>query len=210
MFTGLIEETGSVRSVKPFKDGLEITVSSEFVIETLKVGDSIAIDGVCQTVTKKTETTFTVEAVGETLIKTTFPGLKQGKKINLERPMPVNGRLDGHFVQGHVEDTGKIVKISDRGNHLFIEIKIPNELFKNIIVNGSVAVDGISLTIASVSSGIIGISIISHTLHNSTIGNRRVGDPVNIETDLLGRYAAKQLGYGKIKLNGSILKKWGY
>lgn len=210
MFTGLIEEIGTIKSIKSFEDGMEITVYSDFVIKTLNVGDSIAIDGVCQTVTKKSEKTFTVEAVGATLKKTTFLFFKQGKRINLERPLAVNGRLDGHFVQGHVEDTGKIVKISDRGNHLFIEIEIQNKLYKNFIENGSVAVDGISLTVASVSPGKIGISIISHTLHNCTIGNRKVGDLVNIETDLLGRFIVKQLDNKGIKLNGSILKEWGY
>ncbi|MCF6336152.1 MAG: riboflavin synthase [Spirochaetales bacterium] len=210
MFTGLIEEIGVVRSLKSFNDGLEITIQSEFILESLKIGDSIAIDGVCQTVTKKGGTTFTVEAVGATLLKTTFLNFKQGRKINLERPMSADGRFDGHFVQGHVEGIGKIVKISNRCNHLFVGISIPNELLKNIVINGSVAVDGISLTVASVFSGNIGISIISHTIHNSTIGNRKVGDSVNIETDLLGRYVAKQLEHGKTKIDGSVLKKWGY
>ncbi len=210
MFTGLIEEKGIVRSLRSFNDGLEITIQSEVVLESLKIGDSVSIDGVCQTVTKKGGTTFTVEAVGATLLKTTFLNFKQGRKINLERPLSAEGRYDGHFVQGHVEGTGQIVQRTDRGNHLFMQIAVPEHLFENTVVHGSIAVDGISLTIASVSANKVGISIISHTLQNCTIGNRKVGDSVNIETDLLGRYVARHLKHGKNELDESVLKKWGY
>ncbi len=210
MFTGLIEEVGILRSIEPFYDGLRITIYSRFVVESLKIGDSVAVDGVCQTVTDRTDDIFTVEAVGETLAKTTFRNFRQGKKVNLERSMPADGRFDGHLVLGHVEGTGRIIRLTDRGNHLFIEIAVPEGLRRNIVLHGSVALDGVSLTVAAVSSGRMGISIIPHTVQNCTLGERKTGDIVNIETDALGRYVDRQLYPEKNELSESVLRKWGY
>lgn len=210
MFTGLVEEVGIIRSIRTFYDGLELNVYSTDIISSLEVGDSVAVDGVCQTVTGRTENSFTVEAVGETLIKTTFRQLKRGKKVNLERTISPNDRFDGHFVQGHIDGTGKIIRRTVRGNHFFLEISISSELCRNIVEEGSIAIDGVSLTVASVAASSIGISIIPHTAENCTLGERKIGDLVNIETDVIGRYMAKLQDRRSAKLNETILKGWGY
>ncbi len=211
MFTGLVEEIGTVRRIRYLPDGLEISVFSSLVIGTLSEGSSVAIDGVCQTVTSLKDNIFTVEAVGATLLRTSFKDMKPGKKVNLERPVAVDGRLEGHIVQGHVEGTGRIKGVFPRGDHSFIAIYVPQEIAGRIIQYGSVAVDGVSLTVAEVSSSWIGISVIPHTLKNSTLGDRKPGDQVNIETDVLAKYSKLyDEQEKKNRLSESVLRKWGY
>lgn len=210
MFTGLVEEVGIIKAIKPFYDGLQITVHSRSIIDSLKIGDSVAVDGVCQTIVNRTADRFTVEAVGETLAKTTFRYFTLGRKVNLERAMISGERFDGHFIQGHINGTGKIIRRMNRGNHFFLEIDIPTGLCSFIIEEGSISIDGVSLTISSIEICKIGINLIPHTVQNCTLGDRKAGDMVNIETDLLGRYAARQLRSEKKTLNEDTLKKWGY
>ncbi len=210
MFTGLVEEVGIIKSIRTFYDGLELTVSSKDIISSLEVGDSVAVDGVCQTAVRRTGTCFSVEAVGETLMKTTLRQFKRGRKVNLERSLSPNGRVNGHFVQGHIDGTGRIIRRTARRNHFFLEILIPPQLCRNVVEEGSIAIDGVSLTVASVSSGSIGISVIPYTAEHCTLGKRKIGDLVNIETDILGRYVAKRQTGQSVALSGSILERWGY
>jgi riboflavin synthase len=210
MFTGLVEEIGAVTGIKPSYDGLQISISAPLIAKSLPIGASVAVDGVCQTVTETGKERFTIQAVGETLLKTTFRCFSPGRKVNLERAMPANGRFDGHVVQGHINGIGRITRWIERGNHFFLEIDVPVELCRYIVEEGSISIDGVSLTVAGIKVPRVGISIIPHTIRNCTLSCRKVGDPVNIETDLFSRYVERQLEIPKKVLNESTLEKWGY
>jgi riboflavin synthase len=210
LFTGIIEEIGEVSAVKPLSNGMEITISGQQVLTDLKVNDSIAIDGVCQTVTKIQRDTFTCQAVGETIEKSTLGKFNAGRRINLERPLMANSRLGGHLVQGHVSDVAIIKKLTKRGENYFLKLKIPQNLIKYCVQEGSIAVDGISLTIASIADTNIGISIIPHTFKNTTLSKKFVGDAMNIEIDIIARYLERFTNNSNSELTSENLKNMGY
>ncbi len=210
MFTGIIEEIGFIREVRHFQDGRRITIKAQNIAGSLIVGASIAVDGVCQTVVELAESNFVIETVGETLKKTTLKFFSSGRKINLERALPVAGKLDGHLVQGHVSGIGRIAARKERGDHFLLEINVPEELCRYLVAEGSVAIDGVSLTVASIQGHRIGINLIPHTVENCTLGYRKAGDMVNVETDILGRYIEKLIETRKGKLSQTKLKEWGY
>lgn len=188
MFTGIIEEIGTVRELHPRGDGVELTVACETVLNDLNVDNSIAIDGVCQTVTERTETGFTVFAMAETLKKTTFRDFKPGRRVNLERALPANGRLGGHLVQGHVDCTGKVDRIVPGANTRLITLRLPAQWEKLAVLHGSITINGISLTIARKTGIRVTVSVIPYTLEATTLGDLRTGATVNIETDIIGKY----------------------
>jgi riboflavin synthase len=194
MFTGLIEEIGTVVRVSPRKGIVEIVIRATKVIDDLKVDDSINIDGVCQTVIKHTKDTFTVQSVQETLRKTTLGSLRPGSTVNLERALLPSSRMGGHFVQGHIDGTGTVTSVRKAAGDWLITITLPASFMKYVIPKGSICIDGVSLTVASVEGNNLTVAIIPHTLDVTTIKNLRKGSKVNIELDMIGKYIVGMVG----------------
>lgn len=198
MFTGLIEEIGTMKSIGRKGEAMLLEISARVVTEGLKLGDSIAVNGVCLTAIAFDAASFTVDVMPETYRNTNLKDLKPGGRVNLERAMAANGRFGGHIVQGHVDGVGKIVGTSRDQNAVVYEIApLRSALFKYIIPKGSVAVDGISLTVVEAGNGKFAVSIIPHTLAETVLAIKRPGDTVNLEGDVLGKYVEHLLKYGK-------------
>jgi riboflavin synthase len=210
MFTGIIEEIGTVIAVKSLNDGVELSIGAGHLLKKLNINDSICIDGACQTVIRTDKKTFTVQAVGETLDKSTLKTFRPGRKVNLESALTLNSPLGGHLVQGHVNGTAPITAWIKRGENYLLELRLKSSLLKYCISEGSIAVDGISLTIAHLVEQTIGISIIPHTVSHTTLHERKTGDVVNIETDMIARYVERFLDNHTESLLEDKLKKWGY
>jgi riboflavin synthase len=193
MFTGIIEEVGSLKKIVSIRGGKRLHVAAKSIIDGLKIGDSVAVCGVCLTVTGLEKGCFIAEAVGETLTKTTIARWSLRRRVNLERAVKVEGRWGGHFVQGHVSGLARVVAIKNRGENWYLQLAIPQDLQQYMVREGSIAVDGVSLTIADLAAAgrKAGISIIPHTYRNTIISDYRTGHPVNIETDYLARYIEK-------------------
>lgn len=188
MFTGLIEETGIITNFIKGSISAQITISTKKVLSDLKIGDSICTNGVCLTVLLLNNNGFTVDVMAETLRSTTLGSLVTGKKVNLERALKVSGRFGGHIVSGHIDGTAKITDIKKEGIATLFSIKPEKGLMKYIINKGSIAVDGISLTVSKILSNYFIVSIIPHTADNTTLLSKRTGDIVNIETDMIAKY----------------------
>ncbi|MBC7473074.1 MAG: riboflavin synthase [Candidatus Sericytochromatia bacterium] len=198
MFTGLIEEKGKISDIRSFDGGIEIDIIADKVISDLKIDHSISISGACQTVIKINDKVFTIQSIKETLEKTNFKNFKIGDDVNLERSLLPDTRLGGHFVQGHVNGTSKISHISNRGENWYIGINLSDELSKYCIKEGSITIDGISLTIADIIKNEIFVSIIPHTWQVTTMSNYKIGTEVNIEVDMFAKYIYKFLGNLKL------------
>lgn len=190
MFTGIIETIGTVTEAKTLKGGLHLAVTAPKKLG-LHVGDSIAIDGCCQTVVKLSKNSFSVVAVEETLKKTNFRKLREGSCVNIERPMSAKDRFGGHFVLGHVDRVTKLVTIKERGSSRMFWFDLPRGYSRLLIPVGSVAVNGVSLTVAQLKKNLFGVSIIPHTLAHTTFQFLRKGDEVNIEFDVIGKYVQR-------------------
>ncbi len=203
MFTGIIEETGTIKKIEPLSSGKKFTVTAEKVLDDLSVEDSISVSGVCLTVVKCNADNFQAVAVHETLSTSILGKIRNGIKVNLERAMSSISRFGGHFVYGHVDGIGNILSVINKGDNRIIEIEVPEELKKYMIKKGSVAVDGISLTIADINSNRIKISIIPYTLENTTIIDTRKSDKVNIETDIIGKYIEKLFNQQEYDMNSN-------
>lgn len=188
MFTGIVEEIGVVRSVQQRAGYQQTTVDAQRVLEDVRVGDSINLDGACHTVVGFDGRGFTVESVEETLRRTTLSRLRVGSRMNLERSLKVGDRLGGHFVAGHVAGVGKVLKRRASSDQVVFQIGMGADLAPYVAEKGSIAVDGISLTVVSVSPREFTVAVIPHTLEVTTISERRVGDPVNLEVDMVARY----------------------
>lgn len=197
MFTGIIEEIGTVRTVHPGSQSASLVIEAKNVLEGLKNGDSINTNGVCLTVTHFDHQSFTVDAVPETMRRTNLGELKPGSKVNLERALQLNDRLGGHMVSGHIDGTGYITEISREDNALWYTLEAGPEIMRYIILKGSVALDGISLTVAGVSDKTLQVSIIPHTAAGTTLLDKKKGDQMNIENDLMAKYIEKFLTTGK-------------
>jgi riboflavin synthase len=193
MFTGLIEGQGLVTAV--VSDGpavrLQIEPPAAMAAEPIALGDSICINGCCLTMVATENGRWSFEAGEETLSRTNLGQLKTGSHVNLERSLPVNGRLGGHFVQGHIDGTATLDEITRDGEWVTMWLRVPPDLARLMVPKGSVAVDGISLTLVNVEPERFSVALIPHTLEATTLGQRQVGDRVNIETDILGKYVAK-------------------
>ncbi len=189
MFTGLVEESGIVKKIKSDKESFIFSIRGEKTTKGLKINDSIAINGVCLTVIRKIKNVFDVQAVEETLIKTTLGDLRVGEKVNLERPLRANDRLGGHFVLGHVDTKVRLKEIDKRESSWIYWFEIKKKYRKYIIPVGSIAIDGVSLTIAAFKKDAFAVSIIPHTMDVTIFQEYRVGQSVNIEFDVLGKYA---------------------
>jgi riboflavin synthase len=194
MFTGIIEAVGKIAGIERNGEAIQLGVSAGKIAEDVALGDSVSVNGVCLTVTHYEPPFVTFDAVYETMRKTTLGLLRIGDSVNLERALPVGGRLGGHIVQGHVDGTGRIASIRPLGNSWFVYIDTNPELMRYIVTKGSVSVDGISLTVAEAADRTFAVSIIPHTWDHTALREKHAGDPVNIETDILGKYVEKMLG----------------
>jgi len=193
MFTGIIEDLGRVRSINKYNDYWKISIESKF--DEINSGDSISINGVCLTVTKFENNILYFDVVFETLEKTNLKFFKDNEIVNLERCLKFNDRIDGHLVQGHIESVGEIIEKLNNKGETKIKISLNNNSLKYCIYKGSIAIDGVSLTIAKLNSTSIELSIIPYTLQNTTFGIKNVGSLVNIETDMLSKYVERNLNY---------------
>ncbi|MCR8660345.1 riboflavin synthase [Paenibacillus endoradicis] len=196
MFTGLIEEIGLIKGIRKHGEVMQINVAAKKVIKGIAIGDSIAVNGVCLTVTSFHMSEFTADVMPETFRKSSLSHLSNGRTVNLERAMIAGGRFGGHIVQGHVDSTGHIVARYIDGNAVVFEIKVGDgELLKYTIPKGSITIDGISLTIVSVLQNVVKVSVIPHTLAQTALQQRDVGDIVNLEGDVIGKYVEHLLRY---------------
>lgn len=208
MFTGIIEEVGCVERVEPLGNGIEISIAASTVLGGTRTGDSVAVDGVCQTVTGLTPSSFTVQAVATTLGRTTFGGLVPGRRVNLERALAAGQRLGGHLVQGHVDAVGEVCSVEAAQELTRIEFTLPPEVGEVTVLHGSITVNGISLTVNALPApNRCQVSIIPHTWQHTALPDLGVGDRVNLEGDLIGRYVRHLLGAP----GGADLRRaWGY
>jgi riboflavin synthase len=194
MFTGLVEGQGTIRAIVPEGDVIRLDVElPDEMTNGLGLGDSVSINGCCLTVVSHDGSVAAFQAGTETLSKTNLGRLAEGSPVNLERSLPVDGRLGGHFVQGHVDGVGQVALIDRDGDWITMWFQVPETLAKYLVPKGSVAIDGISLTVVDVESNRFSVALIPHTLEVTTLGIRNVGDPVNIETDILGKYVERLL-----------------
>ncbi|MFJ7732117.1 riboflavin synthase [Lysinibacillus sp. NPDC097231] len=193
MFTGIVEDIGTVKTLQNNRQSMKITVLSSKMVEDVNHGDSIAVNGVCLTVTNFTERELTMDVMPETVRATNLQQLAVGDPVNLERAMPANGRFGGHFVSGHVDGVGKILRKRPLANAVYIDIELSEELTNYCIPKGSITIDGTSLTLFQVEKKSITVSLIPHTYKETILGMKKIGAPVNIETDLVGKYILHQL-----------------
>lgn len=191
MFTGLIEEVGAVARVQRAGNSQTVEVQCRTVLEGLKPGDSVALDGACQTVTAVRQDSFAVETLAVSLAKTNLGEYRVGRRVNLERALLPTSRLGGHFVQGHVEATAPITRISKDGANVYLAVRLEPSLLRLCIPEGSIALDGISLTIAAITGDTLTVNVIPTTWRETTLQERRIGDRLNVETDMIGRYIAR-------------------
>ncbi|HEX5726269.1 MAG TPA: riboflavin synthase [Longimicrobiaceae bacterium] len=212
MFTGIVEAVGTVTEVRPEGSGRVFTVRAAEVLDGLKEGDSIAIDGACQTVVALAGDAFTVQAVGTTLERTTLGSFAPGRRVNLERAVRVGDRLGGHLVQGHVDGVGRVTAVRPRGELVLIDFTLPEEVAPATVLHGSVTLDGVSLTVNALPApGVCQVSIIPFTRRHTTVGGLREGDAVNVEGDMIGKYVRRLLGAPAAGgIDEHLLKAWGY
>ena len=194
MFTGLVEEIGTVKSISLQGNSGTISIKADVVTKGTKTGDSIAVNGVCLTVTSLSDDGFTADVMAETVRRSSLGALKSGDRCNLERAMAADGRFGGHIVSGHIDGTGRVSSVVREENAIWFTIEADSSLLDYIVEKGSVALDGISLTVAAVSSSDFKVSIIPHTQEATTLYLRKPGDIINIETDVIGKYVAKMMG----------------
>ncbi|WP_295072986.1 riboflavin synthase [Ruminococcus sp.] len=214
MFTGIIEEIGTVSSVKQSGSSSFIEIQAKKVLEDVHIGDSIAVNGVCLTVTHFGGGVFRADVMNETLSRSSLGKLTSGSPVNLERAMAANGRFGGHIVSGHIDGTGTVTDIKNDGIAVWYTVSVAPELLHYIIEKGSIAIDGISLTVAKVTETSFSVSIIPHTAAQTILGSRKVGDIVNLENDIIGKYVEKLMKPAESPKTGGItmefLMKNGY
>lgn len=196
MFTGIIEEIGTVKNIQKGSKNACVEIGASHIMDDVRVGDSIAVNGVCLTATSVSDKGFTADVMAETLRRSSLGSLVKGSKVNLERAMLAGGRFGGHIVSGHIDGTGVISDLTKEGNAIWVSIKADSSILKLIIEKGSIAIDGISLTVAYVDNDIFKVSIIPHTQDETTLTSKKVGDIVNLENDVVGKYVEKLLRFG--------------
>ena len=194
MFTGIIEELGKVQRITRGSKEQRLVINCKKILEDMHIGDSIAVNGVCLTVVEFNINSFSVDVMNETFSRSGLGELTPRSVVNLERAMAANGRFGGHIVSGHIDGTGKIKSVRQDGNAVWFEISVDSKILRGIVEKGSIAIDGISLTVAAVGPDSFKVSIIPHTLKETVLGSKRVGDRVNLENDVIGKYISKFLG----------------
>ncbi|PEY41586.1 riboflavin synthase [Bacillus cereus] len=207
MFTGIVEELGTVSNIRQSGEAMKLTITANTILSDVKLGDSIAVNGICLTVTSFTTSSFTVDAMPETMRTTSLRMLSTRSKVNLERAMAANGRFGGHLVTGHIDGIGTIVSKKQHYNAIYYKIEIPDDLLRYCLHKGSVAIDGTSLTIFDIDESSITISLIPHTVSESIIGEKVSGDIVNIECDMIGKYIERFISNPK-KQSSSVTESF--
>lgn len=195
MFTGIVEEVGTVKMLRRGANSAVITIEALRILEDVHLGDSIAVNGVCLTVTSFTARTFEADIMHETLDRSDLGTLRAGSKVNLERAMAANGRFGGHIVSGHIDGVGTITRIETDDNAIWFTISAEQHILRQIILKGSIAIDGISLTVARLTDSTFSVSVIPHTRAQTNLASKRVGDEVNLETDVIGKYVERLLSF---------------
>lgn len=195
MFTGIIEEIGKVEAVAKGSNSAVITIAAVKVLEDTKIGDSIAVNGVCLTVTSISGRKFSADVMAETLRRSSLGSLKHGSMVNLERAMATNGRFGGHIVSGHIDGVGVISSFEKEDNAVWVEIETPAKILRYIVEKGSITIDGISLTVAKLTDSSFAVSVIPHTGEETTLLNRNPGDIVNLENDIVGKYVERLMNF---------------
>lgn len=208
MFTGIIEELGHVAAIEIQGQQRRVTISSSNLVRELKQGDSISVSGVCLTAIDISKNSFTSDLAQETWQRTSFSRLKPNAPVNLELPMRANGRFDGHIVQGHVDGIGTVTSFEQvpDGNDYVLQINVPSELTRYIVAKGSLAIEGISLTVAAIDGTNVRVAIIPHTAEVTNLQSLKPGDPINLEVDVIAKYAEKMLGTERLKSSVTIEK----
>ncbi len=217
MFTGIIEEVGSIKELRFLPEGAGITIGAKTVLNELKMGDSIAVNGVCLTATSAGSDSFVCDVSDETLRRSSFRQAKPGTRVNLERSLRIGDRLGGHFVLGHVDDVGKLIAKTASGKGYEMSFDFPGELERYLVHKGSISVDGISLTIASLDKTSFSVSVIPHTFQSTNLNQLMIGSLVNLEVDILGKYFERFFHLGReldekpgSKLTADYLKSQGF
>lgn len=195
MFTGLVEEVGRVHNIQKATKSARITILAQKVLEESKLGDSISVNGVCLTVTEFSKSTFSVDVMAETMRRSNLHQLTIGNSVNLERALRVGDRLGGHMVSGHIDGMGEIIDFTQEENAIWVTIRADADLLKYMVMKGSIAIDGISLTIALIKDNAFMVSIIPHTKEATTLLYKRAGESVNLECDMVGKYIERLLSY---------------
>ena len=211
MFTGIVEEIGTVKKVNKGQKSSVLTISADKILSDVGLGDSIAVNGVCLTVTQYNSKEFSVDVMHETLDRSSLASISPGTRVNLERAMSIDGRFGGHIVSGHIDGTGRIISIKRDDNAVWYKISADSNILRYIIEKGSITIDGISLTVARITETDFSVSIIPHTLSNTILAYKSQGDIVNLENDCIGKYVEKLLGLKKFedgiskKSNNSVI-----
>lgn len=208
MFTGIIEEVGTVLGIRRGAKSLVLDISADNILADVRIGDSIAVNGVCLTATSVNNNSFTADVMPETLSRSSLADLKSGSHVNLERAMAANGRFGGHIVSGHIDGTGTIKRIRKDDNAVRYEISADRTILKYIVEKGSVTIDGISLTVTEVSEKSFSVSVIPHTLSVTILGEKSVGSIVNLENDIIGKYVEKLLFAKEEKPKSNITREY--
>ena len=208
MFTGIVEELAQIRSIKPRKKGIRYSISADVVMDDIKIGDSISVNGVCLTIVETKKKYFCMDLVEETLNKSNLGELMEGDVVNLERAMKATDRFGGHIVQGHVETVGVILEKQTQGEEAILSVGLNPEWLRYCIPKGSITLDGVSLTIAKINGNIIEVALIPHTLDNTTLGVKDKSDTLNIETDIIGKSIDRLLSFDAeaTEIDTNILK----
>lgn len=215
MFTGIVEEIGVIQKIQRGVKSSVLSIQGNIILGDLDIGDSIAVNGVCLTVSNFSKNVFTADVMHETLSRSTLANIKTGSNVNLERAMPANGRFGGHIVSGHIDGIGVITKVKSDDNAIWYTIKTTSKIMNYIVEKGSIAIDGISLTVAGVDREAFSVSIIPHTAKATILSEKSIGDDVNLENDVLGKYVGKLLGIEQAKspqsgITKEFLTKFGY
>ncbi len=206
MFTGIVQETGTIISVT----GEGLTIAAVDTLKAMQAGGSIAVNGVCLTVTQYDQKSFSAEVIPETLKRTNLGLLKVGDRVNLERPLAFNGEIGGHLVQGHIDDTGRIVQTAREGDSLLMTFQAKPEVMRYIVPKGFIAVDGTSLTVTAKDAGSFGVALIGYTLRHTILADRKPGDAVNLEVDIIGKYVAELYGPQSPGISVEFLREHGF
>ena len=213
MFTGIVEEIGTLSQIKRKRDSMRLEICVRRILEDIHIGDSIAVNGVCLTVTEYTQNSFAADVMPETFMDTSLKTLCTGERLNVERAMAANGRFGGHFVSGHVDGVGRIINRREKSNALYLDISISGQLQEFVINKGSIAVDGTSLTLFHVENGIITVSLVPHTQDATILKRKKAGDFVNIECDLMAKYIVAHMKRSNAQSEGkwlSLLERSGF
>jgi riboflavin synthase len=216
LFTGLIQDVGKIQSIDRRGGGIRLTISTQLDLNAAKIGDSISVEGVCLTVVNFSGHTLTVEVSPETLRRTTLSSAKEGQPVNLETALRMSDPMGGHLVAGHVDGTGEIIAAVREGNSIRYRFRVPREIGRFLIEKGSVAVDGISLTVMECHEQEFSVSVIPHTAQATTLGKKKAGDRVNLENDLIAKYVEKfvhqrdDLAQGTSRIDAAFLAKHGF